>query len=55
MPPTYAHIELLSAAATRTERTDRATHMPFVGLLSGLTLALVLWTAIGWVVWAIVG
>ena len=49
---TYAHIEVLSAAAGR---TDRAMQMPFLGLLSGLTLALCLWTAIAWLVWAFLG
>lgn len=48
MQPTYAHIEMLSAAAAR---SDRATQMPFLGLLTGFTLALALWTAVGWLVW----
>jgi hypothetical protein len=50
MLPTYAHIDLLCSAATR---ADRPAHMPLLGLLSGLSLALVLWTAIGGFVWAV--
>ena len=52
---TTAHIEMLSLEAMTRDRTDRAVHMPLVGLLSGLTLAVVLWTAIGWVAWAVLG
>jgi hypothetical protein len=55
MPPTYAHIEMLSLEAMTRDRTDRAVHMPLLGLVSGLTLAVVLWTAIGWVAWAVLG
>jgi len=29
--------------------------MPLLGLVSGLTMAVVLWTAIGWVAWAVLG
>jgi len=47
MPPTYAHIEMLSLEAMTRDRTDRAVHMPLLGLVSGVTMAVVLWTAIG--------
>lgn len=51
MQPTYADILTLSAAAPR--RADRPAHMPLLGLLSGLVLALMLWSAIGWLMWAL--
>jgi hypothetical protein len=51
MSRTYADILTLSTAPPR--RADRPAHMPVLGLLSGLALALVLWSAIGWVVWAL--
>jgi hypothetical protein len=41
---------MLSAAYAR---ADRAAHMPLLGLLSGLALAIVLWSVIGWVMWAV--
>jgi hypothetical protein len=50
MRPTYAQIEILSAAA---RRPDRPAHMPLLGFLTGLSLALVLWSGIGWLMWAL--
>ena len=50
MSPTYADILMLSAAYRPAER---GAHMPLLGLLSGLVLALVLWSAIGWLAWAL--
>jgi hypothetical protein len=50
MSPTYADILMLSAAYRPAER---GAHMPLLGLFSGLALALVLWSAIGWLVWAL--
>ena len=50
MKPTYVDILLLSAEY---ERTDRPTRMPLLGFLSGLCLALILWSAIGWLTWAV--
>ena len=50
MSPTYADILMLSAAYRPAERD---APMPLLGLLSGLGLALVLWSAIGWLVWAL--
>jgi hypothetical protein len=47
MRPTYAHLTLLIADETR---PDRAPQMPLLGLLSGLALALALWSVIGWAV-----
>ena len=32
-------------------QADRATQMPMLGFLTGLALALVLWSAVGWLVW----
>jgi hypothetical protein len=52
MQPTYADILLLSAAY---QRTDRATRMPLLGFVSGLGLAIVLWSAIGSLLWALLG
>jgi hypothetical protein len=51
MSPTYADILTLSAAPR--QRADRPAHMPLLGLLSGLALALVLWSAIGGLMWAL--
>ena len=48
MRPTYAHLSLLIDAATR---HDRAPSMPLLGPLTGLALALVLWSALGWLAW----
>ena len=48
--PTYGDIVMLSAAYTRAER---AAHMPLLGLLSGLALAIILWSVIGWLLWAV--
>ena len=48
--PTYGDIVMLSAAYAR---ADRAAHMPLLGLLSGLALAIVLWSVIGWLLWAV--
>ena len=50
MKPTYADILLLSAPY---ERTDRPACMPLLGFVSGLGLAVVLWSAIGSLVWAL--
>ena len=50
MHPTYVDILTLSAAP---RRADRPAHMPLLGLLSGLVLALMLWSAIGWLMWAL--
>jgi hypothetical protein len=50
MKPTYADILLLSAAY---ERTDRPACMPLLGFVSGLGLAVVLWSAIGSLAWAL--
>jgi len=47
MRPTYAHLNLVIADDAR---PDRAPHMPLLGLLSGLALALAMWSVIGWVV-----
>ena len=49
---------MLSSAynpAHRATPTDRATQMPLLGFLTGLSLALVLWTAAGWLVWLLLG
>jgi hypothetical protein len=51
MPSTYAALASLIDAATQ---PDRAPSMPLLGPLSGLALALVSWSAIGWLVWALV-
>lgn len=45
MRATYAYIELLSAEA---DRPDRAPSMPLLGFLSGLALALPLWSSVAW-------
>ncbi|MDX2168007.1 MAG: hypothetical protein SF182_13115 [Deltaproteobacteria bacterium] len=45
MRPTYAQLNMVIADRAR---PDRAPHMPLLGLLSGLSLALVLWSAIAW-------
>jgi len=50
MQPTYADILLLSTAHGRAERSNP---MPLLGFLTGLSLALVLWSAIGWLLWAL--
>lgn len=47
MRPTYEDLSLLLAER---DRPDRAPQMPLLGLLSGLTLALALWSGIAWVV-----
>ncbi|HSP98568.1 MAG TPA: hypothetical protein VL049_15210 [Candidatus Dormibacteraeota bacterium] len=47
MRPTYAELTLLLAER---ERGDRAPQMPLLGLLSGLALALLLWSGIAWLV-----
>ena len=41
---------MLSAAYARAER---AAHMPLLGLLSGFALAIILWSVIGWLLWAV--
>jgi len=48
VPTTYAHIVNLSAAHAR---GDRAAHMPLLGFLTGLVLAVGLWSVIGWLAW----
>lgn len=50
MLPTYAALDVLIDRATQ---PDRAPSMPLLGPLAGLTLALTLWTAIGWLCWAL--
>jgi len=50
MNPTYADILLLSDDY---ERVDRPLHMPLLGFLSGIGLALFLWSAIGTLAWAL--
>ncbi len=45
MRPTYAELTMLIDERTR---PDRAPQMPLLGLLSGLGLALVLWSGIAW-------
>jgi hypothetical protein len=52
MRPTYADLNLLIADRTR---PDRAPHMPLLGLLSGLALALAMWSVIGWLVLSTLG
>lgn len=47
MRPSYAELNMLIAERTR---PDRAPQMPLLGLLSGLALALVLWSGIAWLV-----
>ena len=59
LPTTYADIVNLSATredlrAAR-ERGDRAARMPLLGFLTGLVLAVGLWSAIGWLVWIVLG
>ena len=51
MRPTYADLTQLIDAAMQ---PDRAPSMPLLGPLSGLALALVLWSVLGWVFWALV-
>ena len=51
MRPTYAHLAQLIDAATQ---PDRAPSMPLLGPLTGLTLALVLWTVLGWLFWELI-
>jgi hypothetical protein len=48
LPTTYADIVNLSAAHAR---GDRAAHMPLLGFLTGLVLAVGLWSVIGWLAW----
>jgi hypothetical protein len=45
VPTTYADIVSLSAAHAR---GDRAAQMPLLGFLTGLVLAVGLWSVIGW-------
>jgi hypothetical protein len=47
MRPNYEQLTMLIADR---ERPDRAPQMPLLGLLSGLTLALALWSGIAWLV-----
>ncbi|MGH7788350.1 MAG: hypothetical protein ACRERC_15890 [Candidatus Binatia bacterium] len=53
MHPTYFDIEMLSARAAA-EAVDRPAEMPLLGLLTGMGLALCLWSAIAALVWALV-
>jgi len=49
---------MLSSAygpAQRDAASDRAAHMPLLGFLTGLSLAVVLWSAVGWLVWLLLG
>jgi hypothetical protein len=50
LPPTYEELTMLISDR---ERPDRAPHMPLLGLVSGLTSALLLWSGIAWVVFAV--
>ena len=49
---TYADILHRSEQA---ERLDRATSVPMLGFVVGSALALLLWTAIGWLALAAIG
>jgi hypothetical protein len=51
MRPTYADLSSLIDEATQ---PDRAPSMPLLGPLSGLTFALALWTAIGWLLFVLI-
>lgn len=51
MQPTHADVNLMRFNPAR---PDPTTQMPLIGLLSGLALALVLWSAIGWLVLTVV-
>jgi len=42
--------EELTMLIAERERPDRAPQMPLLGLLSGLALALLLWSGIAWLV-----
>ena len=48
MPTTYADIVSLSAAHAR---PDRAAQMPLLGFVTGLVLAVGLWSLIGAIAW----
>jgi hypothetical protein len=50
LPPTYEELIMLIGDSAR---PDRAPHMPLLGLVSGLALALLLWSGIAWVVLAV--
>jgi hypothetical protein len=50
MRATYAELVLLSDAH---RGADRSPTMPLLGFFTGLTLATALWTAIGWIAWAL--
>ena len=47
MRTTYAELTMIIAER---DRPDRAPQMPLLGLVSGLALALVLWSGIAWLV-----
>ena len=47
---TYADLVILSEAH---RCADRSPSMPLLGFFTGLTLAVVLWSAIGWVAWSL--
>lgn len=53
MHPTYFDIEMVSARAVADD-VDRPAEMPLLGLLTGMGLALFLWSAIAGLVWALV-
>ena len=48
MRPTYAHLTLMIDEATQ---PDRAPSMPLLGPLTGLALALLLWSVIAGLLW----
>jgi hypothetical protein len=48
MRPTYADLTMMIDTATQ---PDRAPSMPLLGPLTGLALALLLWSVIGGLVW----
>lgn len=52
MRATYAHIELVISEHAR---PDRAPRMPLLGPFSGAIVALLLWSGIAWLTWAVVG
>jgi hypothetical protein len=49
MRQTYAYLTQLIDAAMQ---PDRAPSMPLLGPLTGLALALVLWSVLGWLFWS---
>jgi hypothetical protein len=49
---TYADLDVLS---TRHGRGHRAAHMPLLGFMTGVALALSLWSLIGFAGWLVLG